>query len=231
MQSLTKRCLAMFLAMVMVFSMIPVQVFAEDTNNHNNSGNTSTIGKLPENEGSTDESLPETEAAEESEFSDAYVLVQKEIDSMLENYLGATKVTQKYILAAVDAMDWETYQTARWEIALMEESDAIQQMNEAELKTLLENNSTFLSFSDALEAKAATDNTVSTLTTVDVLDGKVSVTDTANSNKVSGGTVTITAKGSLFSKKTNNITITNDSGAKAKLSFDYSASSASSPCF
>ena len=61
-------------------------------------------------------------------------------------------------------------------------------------------------------------------TTVDVLDGQVSVADTANSNTVSGGTVTIQAKGSLFSKKTNNITITNNSGTKAKLSFDYSAS-------
>ena len=65
-------------------------------------------------------------------------------------------------------------------------------------------------------------------TTVSVLDGKVSVTDTANSNSVSGGTVTITAKGSFFSAKTNNITITNNSGAKAQLTFDYSASDANS---
>lgn len=65
-------------------------------------------------------------------------------------------------------------------------------------------------------------------TTVDVLDGKVSVTDSANSNTVSGGTVTIKASGSLFGKKTNNITITNNSGAKAKISFDYTADKASS---
>ena len=45
-------------------------------------------------------------------------------------------------------------------------------------------------------------------TTVTVLDGKVSVADSANRNTLSGGTVTITAKGSLFSKATNNITIT-----------------------
>lgn len=65
-------------------------------------------------------------------------------------------------------------------------------------------------------------------TTVNVLDGKVSVTDSANSNTVSGGTVTITAKGSLFSKKTNNITITNETDNKAQLSFDYTADKANS---
>ena len=69
---------------------------------------------------------------------------------------------------------------------------------------------------------------VNFLTTVSVLDGKVSVTDSANSNKVSGGTVTITAKGSLFSKKTNNITISNNTDSQAQLSFDYSADKASS---
>ena len=61
-------------------------------------------------------------------------------------------------------------------------------------------------------------------TTVDVLDGQVSVTDSANSNTVSGGTVTIKAAGSLFSKKTNNITITNNTENAATLAFDYSAS-------
>ena len=42
-------------------------------------------------------------------------------------------------------------------------------------------------------------------TTVTVLDGQVSISDSANSNTVSGGTVTIKASGSLFGKKTNNI--------------------------
>ena len=63
---------------------------------------------------------------------------------------------------------------------------------------------------------------------VTVLDDQVKISDSANSISVSNGTVTATAKGSLISKKTNNITITNNSGAKAQLSFDYSAASASS---
>lgn len=65
-------------------------------------------------------------------------------------------------------------------------------------------------------------------TTVNVLDGQVSVTDTANSNTVSGGTVTIKAKGSLISKKTNTVTVTNETDNKAKISFDYTAENANS---
>ena len=61
-------------------------------------------------------------------------------------------------------------------------------------------------------------------TTVNVLDGQVTVTDSANSNTVSNGVVTIKAAGSVISKKTNNITITNESESKATLSFDYTAS-------
>ena len=65
-------------------------------------------------------------------------------------------------------------------------------------------------------------------TSVDVLDGQVSITDTANSNTESGGKVTIKAKGGLFDKKTNNITITNETDKKAELSFTYSVDKANS---
>ena len=64
--------------------------------------------------------------------------------------------------------------------------------------------------------------------TVDVLDGQVTVADSLGNNSVSDGTVTITAKGSLFGKKTNNITITNETDSQAQLTFDYSASNANS---
>lgn len=69
---------------------------------------------------------------------------------------------------------------------------------------------------------------VAQATTVTVLDGAVSIADTANSNTVRNGTVTITAKGSLLSKKTNTITITNDTADTAALSFSYAASKYSS---
>ena len=68
--------------------------------------------------------------------------------------------------------------------------------------------------------------TTAAATTVTPIDGKVQVADSANSNSLSNGVVTITAKGSLFSKKTNNITVTNTSGSKGTLSFSYEVTSA-----
>ena len=57
-----------------------------------------------------------------------------------------------------------------------------------------------------------------------VLDGQITITDTKNSISESGGTVTVTAKGSLFSKTTNNVEITNETGAQKKLTFSYNVS-------
>ena len=56
-------------------------------------------------------------------------------------------------------------------------------------------------------------------TTVSVLNGQVSITDSATNMSESGGTVTANAKGGPFSQTTNTITITNKSGAKAELKF------------
>lgn len=63
----------------------------------------------------------------------------------------------------------------------------------------------------------------------DLLDGKINVFDSdSNSSILDNGTVTITAKGSIISKKTVTVTITNNSGTKAEISFNYSASSTNS---
>ena len=61
-------------------------------------------------------------------------------------------------------------------------------------------------------------------TSVTVLDGQVSLSDTSNNITVSNGTVTATAKGSLFSKTANTITITNETANQVELSFSYTAS-------
>ncbi len=63
-------------------------------------------------------------------------------------------------------------------------------------------------------------------TTINVLD--VSISDDQNNVKNTNGTITATAKGSLLSKKTNTITITNESGNTATVSFDYTVEKASS---
>ena len=64
---------------------------------------------------------------------------------------------------------------------------------------------------------------------VDLLDTQVNVsTSDASSWNESSGTITVTAKGSIISNKTTNITILNNSGNKATVSFDYTASSCNS---
>ncbi len=62
--------------------------------------------------------------------------------------------------------------------------------------------------------------------TISVLDGQITITDDKNTVKNSGGTVTATATGGLFSGTTNTIQIYNESESIAKLSFDYSADDA-----
>lgn len=95
-------------------------------------------------------------------------------------------------------------------------------LTEAELATFdfYESTETYSVFCAVLDAAM---NPVPA-TTVTVLDDKVSIADSANSNTESNGVVTIKATGSLFSKKTNTVEITNETDSKAQLSFDYTAS-------
>jgi len=61
-------------------------------------------------------------------------------------------------------------------------------------------------------------------TTVTLLDGALTLTDSQSNITASGNSVTFKANGGLFSQKTNTVTITNESGAAGKLTFDYKAS-------
>ena len=63
---------------------------------------------------------------------------------------------------------------------------------------------------------------------VPVLDGQVTISDSVGNGIFSDGTYTATAKGGLLSKKTNTITITNETETGGKISFDYSVAKASS---
>lgn len=146
--------------------------------------------------------------------------IQSRIDAVLVQYGITVKMTDNEIADAISTADGDTLKATTEEIAAIEEA-ALSLTEEAleELDTDL-----YGRFCDVLERVT----TPTTITTQKVLNGQVSVTDTANSNNLSDGVVTIQAKGSLFSKKTNTITITNNADSKAKLSFDYTASTYSS---
>ncbi|MBQ7889152.1 MAG: hypothetical protein IJ356_05290, partial [Erysipelotrichaceae bacterium] len=225
---LTKKWFSFLMSMVMLISNIPTQVQAEVHNHSHDHVEDAVTSVLNANqiilheEGIEEVPVEQEEETVQNDYSELYLQVKTQAEDILVRYLGTTEMAEEEIEAIVLAMDWETLQTARWEIS---ELDAqAEQLTQEEAETLLteETIQTLCIFSDTLEANAPND--VMMLTTVSVLDGQVSVTDSANSNSVSNGTVTITAKGGLLSKKTNNITITNETENKAKLKFDYSAS-------
>ena len=214
----TKQCLAFILALIMAISMMPFQTLAAGVEVSDQEQEDSLVIVA-------DSEVAENTAVEESETVQQ---IQKQIDDIIIRYLGNTKLTEEEVSVIVSGMDWDTVQTARWEIYELENSEEIADLSETEKQQLVETNVLLSQFADVLEAKADSDSEISLYTTVSVLDGKVSIADSANSNTVSNGTVTIQAKGSLFGKKTNNITITNTSANKANLSFDYSVSMANS---
>ncbi|MBR3844172.1 MAG: hypothetical protein IKM39_01550, partial [Clostridia bacterium] len=86
-----------------------------------------------------------------------------------------------------------------------------------------ESTPTFGYFWESLEALMNPVPMLTAAKTNTVLDGKVSVTDSTGNGTLSGNTVTVKATGSLFSKATNTITITNETADTATLSFDYKA--------
>ena len=65
---------------------------------------------------------------------------------------------------------------------------------------------------------------VSAATTVDVLDGQISITDSTGTGVLADDVVTITAKGARVGAARNTVTINNDTGVKIELTFDYTAS-------
>lgn len=70
--------------------------------------------------------------------------------------------------------------------------------------------------------------TASAATTLTLLNGDLTITDSVGTGTESSGTVTITAQGSFLSKKTNTVTLVNKTNSTATLSFDYTVSNADS---
>ena len=213
------RLISLILTVAMLITAMPLYAFAEG------------ISAISETAPSESESSNK-DVVESKPFEETILLkeIKKEIAKILDKYLGTLVMSEEDIKAAVSAMDEDTQFDALMEIydlsIIIEE-----ELTDAEIYflELYEGAKTLEYLAPILyETLGYDDIALYASKTVTVLDGKVSVTDNQGTGSVSGGTVTITAKGSLFSKKTNNITITNDSGSKAQLSFAYSADKASS---
>ena len=200
MHSLTKRCLSMLLALVLVFSMTPFQAFAAENDGHDHS-NTDVASQT---ETGTENGLQE----------------QAEMDSILAQYGVTAGMSDAQIADAIVAQNGKTVRKTLERIDALEES--AQELTAEEFATL--DTEVFGQFMNVMEQM----NAAAPMTDVSTDDGQLTISDSGNTGELSGGTYTATAKGSIFSKKTNNITITNNSGANATLSFDYTTDKASS---
>ena len=234
-----KRGLSLLLVLVMTFSMVPFPVFAGEvetvaTELQSTSATESTVvpEEIPAETTISTVSEPEetlmpilvtelislTVLEEESASPE----IQDRMDTILNQYGITSEMTDSDMVNAIVVADGDTIKATMDEIAAIE-SEAGHLSEEAFRELNTELYGRFCGVFSALfnpSPIAAKTNLV--------LDGKVSVTDDLGNGALSGSTITITAKGSLFSKKTNTITITNETSDTATVSFDYTVTSANS---
>ena len=261
-----KRWISLVLSMIMLFSAVPVQAFAEESDTHDhteevavvadtdvvleteeqNSGSETQVSETVEAEKAeesaptvvqeetqeteepdavteTSENTEATEVPEEIVDSDLPQRIQARIDRILDRFeLSEGLSYEEIVNCAIDA-DEEAVRLTQEELPLLEQDVAMLTENEFNSLQRRELLADFLSVFEALYT--ASDIASKTVT---VLDGQVSITDSEGTGNASGNMVTITAKGSVISKKTNTITVTNETENKAQLGFNYTASSTNS---
>lgn len=261
-----KRWISLVLSMIMLFSAVPVQAFAEESDTHDhteevavvadtdvvleteeqNSGSETQVSETAEAEKAeesaptvvqeetqeteepdaiteTSENTEATEVAEETVDSDLPQRIQARIDRILDLFeLSEGLSNEEIVNCAIDA-DEEAVRLTQEELPLLEQDVAMLTENEFNSLQRRELLADFLSVFEALYTASGIASK-----TVTVLDGQVSITDSEGTGNASGNMVTITAKGSMISKKTNTITVTNETENKAQLGFNYTASSTNS---
>jgi len=180
-----KRILSLMLALVLMISMMPLQVTADEY--------------------------------------DSYQTVQEQSDAFLIKYLGTTNMSEEETQKAVYALDNDSYYNAMDELHAM--LPLFEQLTEEELQTFGAANPTFVVFADTIMTTNSYEIMLLAASGT-ILDGQITVTDTASNVTVTNNTatVTVTGSGGLTSGKTssNTVTITNTSGSTAMVSFDYS---------
>ena len=201
-----KRSISLLLAVIMVLSMMPLHAFAAGMDAHDHAADTNAARA--------------TDTAQST-----YRQLQTKVDALLLKYLGTTSMSTKQTRAAVAAMDSSTFYAAMDEIEAM--IDQFRLLSDMQLQMFANDTPTFVVFSDEIMSADSYD-IMPLATSGTILDGQITVSDTASNVTISGNTATVTVKGSggftSGSTATNTITITNTSGSTAAVSFDYSCS-------
>ncbi|MBQ2920052.1 MAG: discoidin domain-containing protein, partial [Oscillospiraceae bacterium] len=200
-----KRSISLLLVLIMVLSLCPVQAFAAGTEEHDHHDHTA-------------EAEPAAETTEPEQL-------QAQTDALLLQLLGTPTPSEEMARSAADAMDADTLHSAKAELLPL--IDQLRQLTEEELQAFGDRNPAFVAYADAVMA-AEDAGVMPMATSGTVLDGRITVTDTAGNVAVSGNTVKVTVKGSGGftggDTATNTVTVTNTSGSTAEISFDYSCS-------
>ena len=235
-----KRSISLLLALVMVFSMIPMPTFATESaddhdhdHDHGSVSSTSTESATEPAPSETTQQVP----VEEPVFSDAYLEAQAVIDDMLGWYLAGLELPtgeltdeeksalKTQIEGIVANLDKDNRWMAQVEIEDLE-TLAVETLTEAECQTLLENNPALPIFAEAVGAEAAGPNL---LADTNVADGKIRINN-KNGKEISSSetSYSITANTGFLSGDTVTLKIYNASSSRALISFDYVATNASS---
>lgn len=244
-----RRCLSVFLAVTLAFSVCPIRGAAED-----NDSTESVLIDTAEQEQNSSENVETTSAetellTNETQVSetDAIAQYQERMDTILIMYLNSTELSSEEIQTAVDAMDWETYQTARMEIRQLDAELSNAQdsgiITHQEIQTLLDANPVFLEFANALEIRNDTENPIdlfSTKTDSGTISGvsysvsyeyfTISLPFVGSSTTYYGGctigsnSITAWAEKQTFSSTTTPITLSVADGTDKYLTFNYSVS-------
>ncbi len=195
----TNRCLSIILALMMLISIVPLSTFAQNVDD-----------------------ISTTQSQSSSAVDEAIA----KIDAILDDCNLTSKMTREEVQNAVFKIDGDTLYGAWLDSdALVKELESSITEEELALLEKHEGTQVFGYLYDILEQMI--NPPVMLLSNISLLDGKLTVQDTQNTVKDSSGTVTATAKGSLLSKKTNTITLINETDSMAQLSFDYSVDKAS----
>ncbi len=229
-KKLGKQGISLLLALVMLFSMIPVTASAAEISSdgvqieNNEVANNATKGQA-----SLDEMLEEAQKSPLLKETKAW------IDQILEKYLGETVMAQLDVEDAVYSMDDDDL-IAAWE-EINAYAEKAEELTEAEVYflNLHESFETFGYFYSTLNDIFNPNISfyASTGTHTPITGVEVGVSG-ASDNSMSSGTVTVTAKGSKgflgmgASAKTASITVTNTSSSTATLGFSWTGTSVNS---
>ncbi|MBR4880816.1 MAG: hypothetical protein IKU19_02720, partial [Clostridia bacterium] len=201
-RSTLKRALAALMVVMMLVGIMPANIFAGRV--------VSGGGQLPDKQ--VIDTVP-------GETTDLAKIIEK-MEAIYIKYLGEKYLYADEINAIVSAMDLDTVAAARLETRNLE--NEAKALSEDDIAAINDCYAPYINFATAIEARS-TDRQLARGTWTPVTGLTLSDSG-ASSSSFTDGVYTGTAKGSLFSKKTDTITFTNSSTETMKLTFAYSAS-------